>query len=301
MNSLVVDDSSTMRKLIIDALHHVGVEDPDEASDGTEAVERCRSRRYDLILMDWNMPTMSGIDALKEIRKLGSKAAIVMVTTESEKTRVMQSLQDGADSYVIKPFQIPVFVERIEVVLKKILPYRASKVAPVELQPEEDQKRKMVDAKYLDPVKESIKEVFDTFLSSKAAIKSVGLADSGKRPDHILALVAFSGAIKGTIGISLPEATAINIVNRLLVSDDAKVNEELFDALAELVNILGGKCKAQLSEVVGSTLELSLPMVIQGTYLVYTPANTLWTELAIESDLGGFFVKVTTDAIGIMA
>ena len=55
------------------------------------------------------------------------------------------------------------------------------------------------------------------------------------------------------------------------------------------------------TEVVGSTLELSLPMVIQGTYLVYTPANTLWTELVIDSDLGNFFLRVTTDTIGMIA
>lgn len=300
MNSLVVDDSSTMRKLILDALHHVGIGSADEATDGAEAVERCRGRRYDLILMDWNMPTMSGIEALKEIRKLGSKAAIVMVTTESEKARVMEALQDGADSYVIKPFQIPIFVERIEAVLKKIPPARPSTDAPSEMEPQQDQERKMVDAKYLDPIIESLKSVFETLLSSSVEVKNIGLADSGKRPDHMLALIAFSGAMKGTLGLSFPEATALEVANRMLFSEDAKVNEELFDALAELMNIVGGKCKAQLSEVVGSTLELSLPMVISGTYLVYTPANTLWTEMAIESDIGSFFMKVTTESIGIV-
>ena len=301
MNSLVVDDSSTMRKLLIDALHHLGIAHADEASDGAEAVERCRGRRYDLILMDWNMPTMSGIDALKAIRKLGSKAAIVMVTTESEKARVVEAVQDGADSYVIKPFQIPVFVERIEAVLKKIPPVRPSKDAPAEMEPQQNQDRKTVDAKYLDPIIESLHSVFETLLDSSTEVKNIGLADSGKRPGHILALIAFSGAMKGTLGLSFPEATALEVVNRMLGTEGAKVNEELFDALAELMNILGGKCKAQLSEVVGSTLELSLPMVIQGTYLVYTPANTLWTELVIESDLGGVFVKVTTEAIGMIA
>ena len=301
MNSLIVDDSSTMRKLILDALHHVGIGHADEASDGAEAVERCRGRRYDLILMDWNMPTMSGVDALMAIRKLGSKAAIVMVTTESEKDRVVEAIQDGADSYVIKPFQIPVFVERIEAVLKKIPPARPSEDAPAEMEPQQNQDRKMVDAKYLDPIIESLQSVFETLFACSTEVKNVGLADSGKRPDNILALIAFSGAMKGTLGLSFPEATALEVVNRMLSIEDAKVNEELFDGLAELVNILGGKCKAQLSEVVGSTLELSLPMVIQGTYLVYTPANTLWTELVIDSDLGNFFLKVTTNSIGIIA
>lgn len=301
MNSLVVDDSLTMRKLIVEALHHVGIKQADEASDGMEALERCKHRRYDLILMDWNMPNMSGIDALKEIRKLGSKAAIVMVTTEAEKSRVVEALQDGADSYLIKPFQIPVFVERVEAVLKKIPPVRPSKDTPVAMEPQQDQERKMVEAKYLDPVIEALDGVFDTLLGSSIEVQNVGLADSGTRPDHVLALIAFSGEVKGTIGLSFPPETACRVVNRMLGSENAQINEELFDALAELANIIGGKCKAKISKIVGSTLELSLPTVIHGTYTVYTPARTLWTELVVGSEFGSFYTKITTDAVGILA
>lgn len=301
MNTLVVDDSSTIRKLIIDALKHAGVTSADEAADGAEAVECCRKRRYDLILLDWNMPKVSGIEALKTIRGIGSRAAIVMVTTEAEKMRVIEAVRDGADSYIIKPFSIPDFAEKIRSVLDKKPPARADQAPVLEVEADEAQAKRMVDPKYLDPIVESVEGVFDTLLGSPIEVKKRGLADSGKRPDHILALIAFSGAMRGTIGLSFPKSTAVATVNRMLMTDDMEVNEELFDGLAEIANIIGGKSKAKLSELEGTVLDLSLPMVIEGNYTIYTPANTLWTELILDSEFGLLYLKVTTESVGIIA
>ena len=300
MNCLIVDDSATIRKLITEALTHIGTMQIDEAADGADAVEQCRGRRYDLILMDWNMPTMTGLDAVRAIRGLGSRSAIIMVTTEAEKSRVIEALNDGVDNYIIKPFQIPAFVEKIEAVLKKIPPARAPKAAQVDATPEQAQLEKMVEARYLDPIVEELQAVFDTLLGCSLKVTERGLADSGKRPDYVLALIGISGSIKGTLGLSFPPATAFAVVNRMTFSDNACMNEELFDGLAELANIIGGKSKAKLSEVAGETLELSLPLVIQGNYLIYSPANTLWTELRIESELGHFFLRVTTQAVSVL-
>ena len=120
MKALVVDDSSVMRKVVIGALARVDITDVDQAADGVEAVNAVKkSDCYGLILMDWNMPNMLGIDAVKEIRKLGSTTPIIMVTTEAEKGRVVEALNAGANNYIIKPFEPATIVEKIKGVLEK--------------------------------------------------------------------------------------------------------------------------------------------------------------------------------------
>lgn len=106
MKVLVVDDSAVMRKVLMKELTEIGVPTDSiaQASDGSEAVQAVGTETFDLILMDWNMPNMLGIDAVKEIRAKGVKSAILMVTTEAEKTNVVRAIQAGASNYLVKPF-----------------------------------------------------------------------------------------------------------------------------------------------------------------------------------------------------
>ncbi len=105
MKVLVVDDSAIMRRIMSGALSKAGVKDIVEASDGKEAVDSITSdEAISLVLMDWNMPNMTGIEALKKIRAAGNKVPIVMVTTESEKDKVMEAIKSGANDYLAKPF-----------------------------------------------------------------------------------------------------------------------------------------------------------------------------------------------------
>ena len=104
MKALVVDDSLTIRRIVIKALAGVGIAEAAEAGDGQEAVNAVQAGQFDLILMDWNMPNMSGIDALRAIRQSGNKTPVVMVTTEAEKARVIEAIKTGANDYLIKPF-----------------------------------------------------------------------------------------------------------------------------------------------------------------------------------------------------
>jgi two-component system chemotaxis response regulator CheY len=105
MKTLLVDDSTTMRKILINILATGGMTDVIEASDGQQAVEAVMANDgIDLVLMDWNMPNMLGIDALKMIRAAGKTVPVIMVTTEAEKTRVILAMQAGANDYLIKPF-----------------------------------------------------------------------------------------------------------------------------------------------------------------------------------------------------
>jgi two-component system chemotaxis response regulator CheY len=104
MKALVDDDSMTIRRIVIKALSMVGINDAVEAGDGLEAVKATQDHEFDLILLDWNMPKMSGIDALKKIRESGKKTPVIMVTTEAERSRVIEAIKTGANDYLIKPF-----------------------------------------------------------------------------------------------------------------------------------------------------------------------------------------------------
>ncbi len=104
MRALVVDDSMTIRKIIAKTLGELGCGATDEAADGAEAVAVAQRGGFDVILMDWNMPTMSGIEAVKAIRATGDRTPVVMVTTEGEKLRVIEAIKAGANDYLVKPF-----------------------------------------------------------------------------------------------------------------------------------------------------------------------------------------------------
>lgn len=111
---LVADDSSTMRKIILRSLQAVGVTDITEAADGQEAVALFKPGLFDLVLTDWNMPGMTGLDVLKEIRKQDTKIPVIMVTTEAEKSRVLEAIQAGVSDYLVKPFTADTLREKLE-------------------------------------------------------------------------------------------------------------------------------------------------------------------------------------------
>lgn len=121
MKALVVDDSAVMRKVLIGALSRADIGDVDQAGDGLEAVRAVEGNLtgYGVILMDWNMPNMLGIDAVREIRARGCKTPIIMVTTEAEKSRVLDALKAGANNYIIKPFEPNAIVQKIRDMLAK--------------------------------------------------------------------------------------------------------------------------------------------------------------------------------------
>ena len=111
---LVADDSATMRKIIIRSLQAVGVPSAVEAADGNEAVQTFIPGHFDLVLTDWNMPGKSGLEVIKEIRAKDAKVPIIMITTEAEKSRVMQAIQAGVSDYLVKPFTPDTLREKLE-------------------------------------------------------------------------------------------------------------------------------------------------------------------------------------------
>ncbi len=111
---LVADDSSTMRKIILRSLQAVGVPNATEAADGNEAVALFKPGEFDLVLTDWNMPGKTGLEVVQEVRAKDPKVPIIMITTEAEKSRVMQAIQAGVSDYLVKPFTADTLREKLE-------------------------------------------------------------------------------------------------------------------------------------------------------------------------------------------
>lgn len=110
---LVADDSSTMRKIILRSLNAVGVTDIAEAADGDEAIDKFKGGGFNLVLTDWNMPGKSGLEVIQAIRATDKEVPIIMVTTEAEKSRVLEAIQAGVSDYLVKPFTADTLREKL--------------------------------------------------------------------------------------------------------------------------------------------------------------------------------------------
>jgi two-component system chemotaxis response regulator CheY len=114
MKVLIADDSMTIRRIITKVLAGLGLPEVVEAVNGSEAVTAAADPAVRLILMDWNMPVMSGMEAVKAIRASGNRTPIIMVTTEAEKSRVIEAVQSGCNDYLVKPFTPDALGQRIK-------------------------------------------------------------------------------------------------------------------------------------------------------------------------------------------
>ncbi len=107
MNILIVDDYKTMLRIIRNLLKQLGFNNVDEASDGAGALELLKDNEYGLVISDWNMEPMTGIELLKEVRSNGDKhkdVPFIMVTAESKTENVIAAKEAGASNYIVKPF-----------------------------------------------------------------------------------------------------------------------------------------------------------------------------------------------------
>jgi two-component system chemotaxis response regulator CheY len=116
MKVLITDDSTTMLKIIKNTLIATGIDASDifEAQDGQEAYTKYKLHSPDLILTDWNMPVMNGLEFVKKLRLEGSITPIVMVTTEAQKSDVVLALKTGANDYITKPFTPNILKDKID-------------------------------------------------------------------------------------------------------------------------------------------------------------------------------------------
>ena len=123
MKVLLVDDSTTMRKIQRKVLAELGINDIVEADNGKVALQTLKDNNYafTFVLCDINMPEMNGIDTLKAIRAdpLSAKLPVIMCTSVAEKTQVLEAIKAGASNYVVKPFQPADLKSKIEATLGK--------------------------------------------------------------------------------------------------------------------------------------------------------------------------------------
>ncbi len=119
MRLLVVDDSSTMRRIVRNNLKAIGYGDVVEADNGQVALECLAQGPIDLVITDWNMPVMTGIELVAKMRGTPQfkPIPVLMVTTMAEKENIIQAIQAGVTNYVVKPFDAPTLQKKIEQVL----------------------------------------------------------------------------------------------------------------------------------------------------------------------------------------
>ena len=114
MQILVADDLSVIRSIIRKAVKQHGVDTVDEARDGAEAWELIQQKTYHLMIIDWFMPKMDGLEVVRKARELGVTCPIIMQTTNNERARVMEAIQAGVNDYILKPFCTADVHEKIE-------------------------------------------------------------------------------------------------------------------------------------------------------------------------------------------
>ncbi len=122
MKILIVDDFSTMRRIIKNLLRDLGFSNTAEADDGNTALPMLQSGNFDFLVTDWNMPGMQGIDLLKAVRadeKLAN-LPVLLVTAEAKKEQIVEAAQAGVNGYVVKPFNAATLKEKIEKIFERI-------------------------------------------------------------------------------------------------------------------------------------------------------------------------------------
>ncbi len=117
---LIVDDFATMRRILKNILKQLGFKNLLEADDGTTAIDTLEKNDIDLVISDWNMPRMTGLELLKWVRgnKKYAKTPFLMVTAEAQKQNVIEAVQAGVSNYVVKPFTAEAISEKLKKILK---------------------------------------------------------------------------------------------------------------------------------------------------------------------------------------
>lgn len=119
---LVVDDFSTMRRIVRNLLKELGYTNVDEAEDGVAALQKLKAGgNFQFVVTDWNMPNMTGIDLLKNIRADAAlkHLPVLMITAEAKKENIVEAAQSGASGYIVKPFTAAVLEEKLNKIFEK--------------------------------------------------------------------------------------------------------------------------------------------------------------------------------------
>jgi two-component system chemotaxis response regulator CheY len=121
LNVLVVDDFSTMRRIVIGLLREKGIKKTLEADNGIHALQMLSHNTVDLIVSDWNMPEMNGLELLKALRASSEHAHLpfLMITAEARKENIVEAAHAGADGYIVKPFSACILINKVQAIVQK--------------------------------------------------------------------------------------------------------------------------------------------------------------------------------------
>jgi chemotaxis protein CheX len=149
-----------------------------------------------------------------------------------------------------------------------------------------------VDVSYINPFIEAVDSVFNTMLDVKPQRNGLKVSDGVAKGQLITSLVGLSGKVSGVVALRFPPATALQLAGRMLGTAMTAINDEVADAVAELVNMVAGSAKAKFNH--DPPLELGLPTVVDGTgYRLRYPTKSVWLEVPFTSNAGDFTMEVT--------
>ncbi|MBK6908852.1 MAG: chemotaxis response regulator CheY [Rhodocyclaceae bacterium] len=119
---LVVDDFSTMRRIVRNLLKELGFTHVDEAEDGAVALDKLKANKYDFVVSDWNMPNMDGLTLLQSVRADANLKGLpfLMITAEAKKENIIAAAQAGASGYIVKPFTAGTLQEKMDKIFDKM-------------------------------------------------------------------------------------------------------------------------------------------------------------------------------------
>jgi len=149
-----------------------------------------------------------------------------------------------------------------------------------------------VNVNYINPFIEAVDSVFNTMLSVRPKRNGVKVSNEQSDTPSLTSLVGLSGQVSGVVALRFPPETALSLAGRMLGTEMPKVNDEVIDAISELVNMVAGSAKAKFDH--DPPLELGLPTVVEGAgYKLKYPSKSVWLEVAFTSDAGAFSMEVT--------
>ena len=156
-----------------------------------------------------------------------------------------------------------------------------------------------MDVKYVNPFIESVQELFTAMLGCEAERGDIGVARESANARDVVALIGLSGPASGMLSVSFPVDTALALASRMLGMEIKVMDDTVSDAVAEMVNIVGGGAKAKFTDGDQEPIDLGLPTVVRGnSYTVDYPTKAIWLDVPFTSELGAFNMRVTFQSNG---
>lgn len=255
MKFMVVDDSGLSRGIICKLLKQQGFTDIIISKNGQEALDTLPGSGVDLILLDWHMPVMDGLETLKKIRSIPavSKLPIIMVTSESHSKSIKQAIDAGVDQYLVKPFDGKMLGHKIT----QILTHHPS-FTNLGDDNEDVQKNTVFVGAFIEATRETLEVL------ASVPIKPLKITEStnGYKAD-ISTVIGLTGKFYGAVILGISKELAHQLISAIL-EESGETSEKVEDGIEEILNIIVGKARAALTNT-PYDFEMSYPTIIKGT------------------------------------